>query len=62
MEMMSERLMLIKERHRELILKRRQQNEEKEVDLFYDWDEEPDIFDDAVLARELRRQQDDFED
>ena len=61
MEMMSDRLRLIKERHRVLILKRRRQSEE-EVDLFYDWDEEPDIFDDAVLARELRRQQDDFED
>ena len=62
MEMMSDRLRLIKERHRVLILKRRPQSEEEEVDLFYDWDEEPDIFDDAILARELRRQQDELED
>ena len=62
MEMMSDRLRLIKERHRVLILKRRRQSEEGEVDLFYDWDEEPDIFDDAILARELRRQQDELED
>ena len=62
MEMMSERLRLIKERHRALVMKRRQQTEEAEVDLFYDWDEEPDIFDDAVLARELRRQQDELEE
>jgi len=61
MEMMSERLWLIKERHRELILKRHKQSEQ-EINPFYDWDEDLNVIDDAVLARELRRHQDELEE
>ena len=54
MELKKQRLRLIKERYRELILKRRHE-QEKQLALLYDWDDEPDILDDATLARELRR-------
>ena len=52
-----DRLKLIKERYRELILKPREEKE-KELDVLYDWNDEADVLDDAVLARELRRQKD----
>jgi len=55
-----ERLKLIKERYRELILKPRE-DKVNEAEILYDWDDEPDVLDDAVLARELRRQRDDDE-
>ena len=60
-ELRRERLKLIKERHREIILKPREEKE-REIQMLYEWDEEPDVLNDAMLARELRRQMDEDED
>ena len=51
---LKERLKLIKDRYQELILKPREEKEQ-EVDVLYEWDDEPDVLDDAVLARQLHR-------
>ena len=61
-ELKMERLRLIKERHRELILKPREEDGPNFGDIFYDWDETADVFDDATLAREMRRQQEEYDD
>mgnify|MGYP006971799870 CR=1 FL=1 len=55
---LKERLKLIKDRYQELIVKPREEKE-KEVEVLYEWDDEPDVLDDAVLARQLRRQRED---
>lgn len=58
---LKERLQLIKDRYREVILKRRQELE-RELEMLYGWDDEPDVLDDASLARELRRQREEQEE
>ena len=62
MELKKERLRLIKERYRELILKPREEREKQlSMVMMYDWDDEPDVLDDATLARELRGHTDEDE-
>ena len=50
------------ERHRELILKPREEDGPNFGDIFYERDETADVFDDAALAREMRRQQEEYDD
>lgn len=51
-----DRLQLIRERHRKVIL---DQREEKHFDIFDDWNEEFDFVDEELLTRQLASRSDD---